>query len=166
MRAEVRQVLVELRQLCAELRPPMLDTVGLGAALRALAEKSPGRDCTINLNLAPDAELRSLPEEVAVDLYRIAQEALANVARHAGARQAVIRLAWQDPRLILEVWDDGRGFVAPRVLGSLTRQGHFGLVGMRERVELIGGQFALESAPGRGTTVRVTWRQEDQPASV
>ena len=51
-------------------------------------------------------------------------------------------------------------------VGRLTRQGHFGLVGMRERVELIGGQFVLESAPGRGTTVRVTWRQEDQPASV
>jgi len=166
MRAEVRQVLGELRQLCAQLRPPMLDTVGLGAALRALAEQSPARDCTIKLDFAPDEELQSLPEEVAVDLYRIAQEALVNVARHAGARQAAIRLAWEDARLVLEVRDDGRGFVAPRALGRLTRQGHFGLVGMRERVELIGGRFALESSPGRGTTVRVTWRQEDQPASL
>ena len=166
MRAEVRQVLGELRQLCAELRPPMLDTVGLGAALRDLARQFPARDSTIKLHLAPDEELQSLPEEVAVDLYRIAQEALANVARHASARQVAIRLAWQDSRLVLEVCDDGRGFVAPRVLGRLTRQGHFGLVGMRERVELIGGQFALESAPGRGTTVSVTWRQEDQPASL
>jgi len=156
MRAEVRQLLGDLRQVCVELRPPMLDTLGLGAALRALAgDWSAQSGVEVRLDLPPDAMLRPLPEEVSVDLYRVVQEALANVARHAAAQQVAIRLAWEDSRLILTVHDDGRGFVVPAAFHSLTTRGHFGLAGMQERVELIGGALTVESAPGRGTTVRV-----------
>jgi signal transduction histidine kinase len=156
MRAEVRQLLGDLRQVCVELRPPMLDALGLGAALRALAgDWSAQSGVEMRLELPPDATLRPLPDEVAVNLYRVVQEALSNVIRHAEARQVTIQLAWEDSRLILTVHDDGRGFVVPTAFQGLAAQGHFGLVSMQERVELVGGVLTVESAPGWGTTVRV-----------
>ncbi|MDY7079673.1 MAG: histidine kinase [Chloroflexota bacterium] len=156
IRAEVRELLSDLRQVCVELRPPMLDTLGLGAALRALAQDwSAQSGVTVHLDLPTDATLRPLSGETAVNLYRVVQEALSNVTRHAEARRITIRLAWEDTRLILIVQDDGHGFVMPTDFHSLTAQGHFGLVGMQERVDLIGGTLTVESVPGQGTTVRV-----------
>jgi signal transduction histidine kinase len=161
MRGEVRELLADLRQVCAELRPPMLDTLGLGAALRALAEEwSAQWNVPIRLDLPPDATLRPLPGEVAVNLYRVVQEGLSNVARHAAARLVTVKLVWQTPRLILTVHDDGRGFVVPAHFHGLAAQGHFGLMGISERVNLIGGDWAVESAPGQGTTVRVAWQSQ------
>lgn len=158
MRAEVRELLGELRQVCAELRPPMLDTVGLAAALRVLADEwSTQSGVAIQLDLPSDASLRSLPSEVSVNLYRLAQEALANVARHAAARLVTLHLTWDEKRLALTLHDDGRGFTAPPRLDALSVRGHFGLAGMHERAALIGGTCAVESSLGRGTTVRVTW---------
>ena len=158
LRGEVRELLSELRQVCTELRPPMLDTIGLGAALRVLADDwSSQSNILIQLELPPDATLRALPAHVAVNLYRLAQEALTNIARHAAAHQVTLRLAWQDACLHLTLQDDGRGFVVPTTLHSLVAQGHFGMAGMRERVELIGGTLTVESVPGKGTTVRVSW---------
>jgi len=165
MRTEVRELLAELRQVCAELRPPMLDALGLGAALRALAEEwSAQCGVSVSFDLPPEAALRSLPGEVTVNLYRVVQEALTNVARHAAARLVTIRLAWENARLILTVQDDGRGFVVPATFQSLAAQGHFGLAGIQERVKLIGGTLTVESAPGQGTTVCVVW-QEHEAAS-
>ncbi len=163
MRWEVRDLIAELRQVCAELRPPMLDTFGLGAALVALAEEwSAGCGVATQLDLPPDASLRSLPGEVAVNLYRVMQEVLANVARHAAAGVVAIQAAWEGSHLHLTVQDDGRGFVVPAALHDLASQGHFGLAGMQERVELIGGTLAVESAAGQGTTVRVAWDSANQ----
>jgi signal transduction histidine kinase len=160
MRGEVRELLTELRQVCAELRPPMLDTLGLGAALRALAgDWSAQCGVAVSLNLPSDATLRPLPDVVTVNLYRVVQEALSNVARHAAARSVTIQLAWDDPRLSLTLCDDGQGFVVPPTFHDLTAQGHFGLVGMQERLDLIDGAWTVESAPGRGTTVRVVWQK-------
>jgi signal transduction histidine kinase len=160
IRAEVQGLLDGLRQVCADLRPPMLDTLGLGAALRALAVEWPAQsEVAVELELPPDATLQSLPDEVAVNLYRVVQEGLNNAARHAAARHITIRLAWEASTLVLTLRDDGRGFTVPDVLEDLVAQGRFGLAGMRERVELIGGTLALESAPGEGTTLRVAWQQ-------
>ena len=159
MRAEVRTLLSELRQVCAELRPPMLDIVGLGAAIRALAEEwSAQCGVRVALKLSPDAALRSLPEDVAVNLYRVVQEALSNIARHAAAHLMTIRLVWEDACLMLSIHDDGRGFAVPSTFHDLTTHGHFGLAGMRERVDLIGGAWTVDSSPGCGTTVRVVWQ--------
>lgn len=159
MRGEVRALLSELRQVCAELRPPMLDTIGLGAAIHTLAEEwSAQCEVRVALDLPPDAALRSLPDDVAVNLYRVVQEALSNIAHHAEARLTTIRLAWEDARLMLTVHDDGRGFDVPAHLHDLSTHGHFGLVGMQERIGLIGGDWMVDSAPGRGTTVRAVWQ--------
>lgn len=163
IRAEVRSLLTDLRQVCAQLRPPMLDTLGLGAALRALAEDwSAQSGVAIHLDLPPDATLRPLSGEIAVNLYRVVQEALTNVARHAAARQVTIQLAWENSCLALTVHDDGRGFVVPDTLQSLTPDGHFGLAGMQERVHLIGGTLTLTSAPDQGTTVWVVKNTDSQ----
>lgn len=159
MRAEVLDLLGELRQVCTELRPPMLDTMGLGAALRALAEEwSAHNGVAVQCDLPPDATLRALPGEVAVNLYRVVQEALSNVAHHAQARLVDLRLAWDEEngRLDLTLQDDGRGFT-PAAIEDLTSQGHFGLAGIRERVALIGGAWRLDTAPGQGTTLHVVW---------
>jgi len=157
MRTEVRALLAELRRVCVELRPPMLDTLGLGAALRALADDwSDQHGVAVHLELPPDATLRSLPGEVAVNLYRVVQEALTNVARHAGARRVVVRLTREGTRLSLIIQDDGRGFTVPADLHLLIAQGHFGLAGMQERMALIGGRLTVESAPGQGATVCVS----------
>jgi len=165
MRGEVRALLSELREVCAELRPPMLDTIGVGAAIHTLAEEwSAQFEVRVTLDLPPDAALRSLPDDVAVNLYRVVQEALSNIAHHAEAHLTTIRLTWEDAWLTLIVQDDGRGFVVPADLHDLAMCGHFGLVGMQERVRLIGGDWAVDSAPGHGTTVRVVW-QAPAPAT-
>jgi signal transduction histidine kinase len=158
LRDEVRTLLTELRQVCTELRPPMLDTLGLGAALRALVEEwSLQTGLKAHLDLTEDASLRRLPGEAAVNLYRVAQEALSNVARHAAAHQVALSLAWKADRLEMTVQDDGKGFSLPDTSDALTAAGHYGLVGIQERVGLIGGQLAIETAPGQGTIIRVTW---------
>ena len=160
IRAEVRGLLNELRQVCTALRPPMFDTLGLGAALRALGEDWSGQHgVALQLDLPPNATLRSLPEEVALNLYRVAQEALSNVAHHAHAHRVSLGVAWDasSGRLDMAIQDDGRGFT-PAAIEDLTGQGHFGLAGLRERIALIGGEWRLESSPGQGTTVRVTWQ--------
>jgi signal transduction histidine kinase len=154
--------------VCAELRLPMLDTIGLGAALRVLAEEwSAQHHIPVRLDLASDAALRALPAEVSVNLYRVAQEALANIAHHAHAHHVTLELACDAARWTLVIGDDGEGFVVPATLNELAARGHFGLVGLRERVELIGGALTIESAPGAGTLVRVVWqmaRNERQEA--
>ena len=161
MRAEVRQLSVELRQVCAELRPPMLDTLGLGAALRAHAEEwSTQYEADIQLDLPLDATLRSLPGEVAVNLYRVAQEALVNAGKHAKASKVTISLGWKGEQLIMTIQDNGQGFKMPGTFQNLIAQNHFGLASMQERTGLIGGQWTLRSSPGEGTIVRITWCPE------
>lgn len=158
MRTEVKNLLTELRQICTELRPPMLDTLGLGSALRALAKEwSIQNQVDVILDLPSDAQLRSLPGEVTVNLFRVVQEALSNVAHHAYARQVTLVLICEANSLTLTVCDDGQGFVPPTKAYDLTVQGHFGLVGMQERMALIGGMLTIDSAPGRGTAVNVVW---------
>ncbi|MBU2611854.1 MAG: hypothetical protein KJ606_13050 [Chloroflexi bacterium] len=160
MRAEVRDLLNDLRGVCSELRPPMLDTLGLAAAVRSLAEEwSAQNRVAVHLDLPPHAAvLPSLPGDVAVNLYRVAQEALSNVARHAQASRVDIRLVKDGNGLSMTIADNGRGFLVPGDISDLTSQGHFGLVGLRERVNLIGGTLSLQSAPGQGTRIRVEWR--------
>lgn len=163
MRSEIRQLSSELRQVCADLRPPMLDTLGLGAALRALVtEWSDQSAVETQLNLSPDVTLRSLPGEVAVNLYRVAQEALVNIGKHAKAKHVSVSLTWEEDQLEMSIEDDGKGFAPPDTLHGLTSQNHFGLAGMRERVELIGGEWSLKAIPGSGTTVCVTWHTEGE----
>jgi signal transduction histidine kinase len=157
MRKDVKALLGELRTVCAELRPPMLDAIGLGAAIRALSEDwTQENGIAVQLELPGDDRFRSLPEEVRVNLYRVIQEALTNAARHASPGQVYISLVREEAFWQLLIKDDGCGFVPPFSPDELTAKGHFGLAGIQERVDLIGGKLELKSAPDEGTEVLVT----------
>ena len=162
MRSEVHVLLKDLREVCSELRPPMLDTLGLAAALRTLAEDwSLQSGVEINLNLPPSTvEIPFLPADIAVNLYRVAQEALANTAKHAQANNVDISLKESNGTITMTIDDDGCGFTLPDEIGVLTTTGHFGLVGLRERIILIGGKLQLKSSPGKGTHIHIEWAQE------
>lgn len=148
-------VLDEVRNLARGLRPSVLDDLGFIAALeRYAADFSRAHGVRIELHLEGAGSVR-LPSAVETALYRILQEALANVAKHAAAR--TVSLAFRRlPRAVeLSVTDDGCGFDATDRARGLLRADHFGLTSMHERASLLGGEFAVESSPGAGTTVRV-----------
>jgi two-component system, NarL family, sensor kinase len=137
----------ETRSAIAGLRPPVLDDLGLAASLESLAHSFP------TLGVYVEAAGLSMAEHTETAVYRTAQEALQNVAKHAAARSVQVRLYRQAGQAVLEVIDDGTGFDA----AGPARPGPtgFGLSGMRERAELLGGRLDLVTAPGRGTTVRL-----------
>ena len=140
-----------LSALIAELRPPALDEIGLVPALRGLADRK-GRDGGVTVDVLVRLEERDgrrLPRDTESTLYRIVQEALNNVAKHASASRAEALVEQADGVVRVTVSDDGRGFDPAAVSGG------FGLIGMRERVELAGGELQIDTEPGRGTTVLV-----------
>lgn len=140
----VRSAIQDIRLLSRSLRPSALDTLGLEAALKRMAEEFAERT-GIQVNLFCHLPER-LPEAHETALYRVIQEALTNVARHAGAREVSVILQQDEDEVSLVVEDDGRGFTQG------ARPG-LGLLGMRERVELLGGQFQVESLEDLGTTL-------------
>jgi signal transduction histidine kinase len=138
-----------LRRIMATLRPPVLEERGLVSALCDyvdMVRQQSGISCTLAAKLP-----ERLPEDTEIVLYRVAQEALTNVARHARASRARVELSETAEAVVLEVHDDGIGFdPAAEQLGGLD---HFGLAGMRERVELAGGTWTVWSRPGSGTVL-------------
>ncbi|HXY68658.1 MAG TPA: GAF domain-containing sensor histidine kinase [Gemmatimonadales bacterium] len=141
------RALESIRATARGLRPAVLDDLGLVPAIRALAEDFAGRT-GVAVNVSAGRLPARLAPEVEVALYRVFQEALTNVARHAAASRVDASLAPQNGELLLVVQDDGRGFQAPAAGGP--EAGHAGLAGMRERVVGAGGRFAVTSAPGHG----------------
>jgi signal transduction histidine kinase len=136
----------DLRRLITELRPATLDQLGLVAALEDLVERvGSGAEVELTTDLRIDAE--SLDPELETVVYRLAQEALTNIAKHATASRAELRICVEEDGLDVLVADDGRGFDPTREYSG------FGLTGMRERVELAGGKLQIESKPGAGTRV-------------
>jgi len=154
MLAEITTELSEeaenLRRLMSNLRPPLLDERGLLAAVRELGSKF-AKDQGCKVTVEGQAE-GAMPEEVEVLAYRVVQEALTNVGKHAAATQVAVRVAVSAGMLDVEVSDDGSGFDATKARDFL-RKGKVGLASMRERTELGGGTFTVRSQPGRGTTV-------------
>jgi signal transduction histidine kinase len=149
---EVRQLVVQalqdVRGLAVELRPKVLDDFGLLPALERLAERS-GERAGIEIHVHANLPGERLPGALETTLYRLAQEALTNVLKHADANTVSVLVSAQDGFLSAVVEDDGRGFVPDE-----TREDALGLVGMRERLSLLGGELTIESTLGAGTTVR------------
>ena len=150
METMLDRMVAATRRIAADLRPLMLDDLGLVPAAQWLVENFKERHgvaCEIDV-APPDLELQD-PQATAV--FRIMQESLVNVARHAQASRVEITLARVDGEIRLRVADDGRGFD----LSEARKDNSFGLVGLRERAHLVDGQITIDSAPGRGTIVEV-----------
>jgi len=153
--ALVEGVMARMRELALELRPPLLDDLGLEAALRWYTTRfSRTTGIPVSLDIADTGV--PLPPEVAAGLFRICQEALENVARHAQARSVKLSLKVNAAQCLLSVIDDGVGFDPAQAQQSATVQGHVGLTELRERAMALGGKLAVRSAPGEGTEVCVT----------
>lgn len=143
------EMVVAVQRLSTELRPGVLD-LGIGAAIEWHLREFESRsriDCAVEM----PGEEQLLDSGVATEVYRIFQEALTNIARHAGATRVSVALKQQPSTLLLEVSDNGRGITAE----ELNSRSAIGLLGMRERAALVGGTVAIEGNPASGTTVRV-----------
>jgi signal transduction histidine kinase len=153
--------LQELRDLIADLRPSILDDLGLVPALQAQVKAF--RDRTgIHAVFDNRGRRRRLSPEEEIVIFRIAQEALTNVAKHAGAEHVMVRLTFHDDATHLVVTDDGQGFDPAEALQTAGTRRAWGLLGMQERVTLIGGACEIASKPGKGTTVHVVVPHHDE----
>jgi len=148
---QLEEAIANLRALITDLRPAALDELGVQAALEGLAERSlrHGLDVDMSIELADERDIQASrhPPEVETAIYRIVQEALTNASKHGAAKRAVVEISEQDATVHLSVRDDGAGFDPDAETDG------FGLLGMRERVELLGGRLLLDSTPGNGTTI-------------
>jgi PAS domain S-box-containing protein len=153
----IAQLFQQVRDVASALRPPILDA-GIASAIEWQARRFEARTGIPCLVEVPDS-LPPLGEAKATGLFRVLQEALTNIMRHAGAHSVEVRLTQEDGELQLYIGDDGVGFDPAQ-----ARSGSFGLVGMRERVAMFGGSLCLDSTPGQGTTlyVRVPLDQEER----
>ena len=142
--------LEETRRALRALRASPLDDLGLTAAVRTLAENAASR-ANLALDLSTDDEIPVLSPDVEQAIYRIAQEAVANVVAHAQAKRLTVRLSLAEGKVRLVVSDDGSGFDVDRS----NKPSQFGLTGMKERAQLIGGDLNVLSKPGHGTTVEL-----------
>lgn len=147
LRSAIQEAVVDVRRIVEGLRPPALDELGLAGALEQLVASTGEPGLRVAVEVAP---LPAIPAAVEVAVYRVVAEALANVTRHAGAREATVRVALgpDGSTVRVEVRDDGSGRAA-------SRDGGVGLMSMRERAEEIGGTLVVDSRPGTGTAVRL-----------
>lgn len=150
------QTLEQVRELSLNLRPPMLDDLGLVPTLLWYIKRY-----TQRVNMEVNFETVGLEDRMASILetavYRIVQEALTNIAKHAQtAKNVQIRLEHSATAIVVRIKDDGRGFDIAKIMGDQTPGNGIGLLGMRERVKLLGGNFNIESQPGQGTSLSIT----------
>ncbi|MGZ8379721.1 MAG: histidine kinase [Gemmatirosa sp.] len=143
-----------IRSVTNDLRPSLLDDIGLLAALRSLCADFTERTGIVASLALPDASLPALPEDADLALFRALQEGLSNVARHAGAGRVTVRLTPDASGVRLTLTDDGGGLSATADPARWEREGHMGLVGMRERIGALGGTVALENGDG-GAVLRI-----------
>jgi len=151
MESTIDKSLKELRRVVTGLRPPALDELGLSHALRQSLEdlKTDGVACRFSEVGTP----ARLPSSTEIAVYRLVQEALTNVRKHADATKVNLRLQFQTDELLVEVRDNGKGFDLSRTLDSAISVGHMGLLGMKQRVETLGGDIKIKAGEGAGTTI-------------
>jgi signal transduction histidine kinase len=148
------QTIENLRRLTRALRPIYLEDLGLVTALEMLVRETSQAN-PLEIDFQKTGQERRLSQEVELALYRIAQEALNNVVRHAKAEHAALQIHFAEREIKLEISDDGVGFQMPASPTDFAPSGHFGLLGMRERADLIGARLEVESALGKGTRLRI-----------
>ncbi|MFN2215728.1 MAG: sensor histidine kinase [Anaerolineales bacterium] len=143
--------LTELRRIVFGLRPAILDDLGLESAIRWYARSNLNSNIIIDV----DEPIPDLPPRISTTLYRIAQEGINNIVRHADANNVRISIIPEDNNIHLCIQDDGKGMVLSSFSTSDVKEDHLGLLGLKERVELLGGELTLESKPGSGVSLEV-----------
>ncbi len=155
MRNNIDGLLTEVRRVTQDLRPPMLDELGLIFALEWLVDEVGARS-GIETSLQVMGDERRFSQWIELLLFRIAQEALNNAHKHSSANKAVVRLGFNVEKTTLKIIDNGQGFKLPELLATESMySGKLGIVGMRERANLFGGDLTIESEIGKGTTITV-----------
>jgi len=150
----VDEALVQMRRLAYGLRPSMLDDLGLAPALRWMAEQTAQRSGLV-VRFEPDLSEVRLPAGIEIAVFRIAQEALTNIVRHAHAHSVQMALQREGGALVLSVQDDGDGFDVVAMRARAAGGGSLGVLGMEERAMLIGAELLIESMPGQGSRLRL-----------
>ncbi len=152
LRKQALAALEGLRRCAQDLRPRILDDLGLVPALEWMAENL-GKNYGVDTRVEVVGAERSLPAEVQLLLFRIAQEALSNIRRHSGASAAAVKLGFESNKVSLMISDNGKGFELPNRTESLASNGKLGVIGMYERARLLGGSLKIKSESGKGTQV-------------
>jgi signal transduction histidine kinase len=142
----------DLRRISIGLRPATLDDLGLLPALRLLVERFSDEN-NINCHIIIEGEVHKMPQLVEVTIFRVVQEALNNIKRHAHAKKAMVFLFFGSNNLKIEVTDNGQGFIPPKIYNLSNTGGKLGLIGMSERIHSLGGVLKINSEPKKGTTV-------------
>jgi signal transduction histidine kinase len=148
------QTIENLRRLTRALRPIYLEDLGLVTALEMLARET-GQATSISVEFQRQGAERRLDASIELALYRITQEALSNIAHHAQASRASLSITFTPQAVTMQVTDNGKGFDVPKNPAEFAPSGHYGLLGLYERAELIGASLEIISAPGQGTQVNI-----------
>ena len=152
IKSEVLQTMDEIRRLSMNLRPSILDNFGLVSGVRWLVNSlnSP-RSCDIDVVIIGEEQKMSSLSQVTI--FRVVQEAITNLQRHARAKTCSVTLEFQTDRLLVEIRDDGVGFSPPESLGAYVTDGRLGVMGMEQRILSAAGSISIDSVPGRGTKI-------------
>jgi signal transduction histidine kinase len=155
VRSNIRALVDDVRRICGVLRPPTIDSLGLGAALQSYTRDWSART-GIAMRLALDAQLGRLPEAIELSIFRIVQEGLSNVRKHAHATAVEVSLKHTSPRaLMVSIADNGHGLEGGFDLAALAGGGHYGLLGISERVSLLEGRLLVQNQPRGGALLQV-----------
>ena len=145
LRHHIRYLVANLRGICGNLRPPTIDSLGLGAALTSYALSWQDRT-GIELELSLNENFGRLPETIELSIFRIVQEGLNNVGKHSGASKVEVTLTYTSPRMLsIMIVDNGRGLPTDFDMSIMNRSGHYGLLGISERVALLGGRLRIQN---------------------
>ena len=144
----------KLREISLELRPGILDNLGLVPALRWLVDRM-NTEFDIHTRILVNGVERKLLPQTEITMFRVVQEALGNIKRHSKASEAVVTLGFNAEDLKITIQDDGQGFHVPREIDSYATTGKLGLIGMRERINFLGGTFQVRSKLGKGTSLLI-----------
>jgi two-component system sensor histidine kinase DegS len=143
-----------LRRISLDLRPSVLDNLGLIPALRWLVDQT-NKDSDVDTQIRVAGIERNLPPQTEAAVFRVVQEALNNIKRHSKATKAMVELEFTNSCLKIKIQDNGQGFRPPRQLHALADKGQIGLIGIQQRIDSIGGTFQVRSKPGEGTLLLI-----------
>jgi len=144
-----------IRRFSQDLRPSIIDDLGLMPAVKWLV-KQKSEESGIDIALRITGREQRLLPEMELILFRIIQEGLNNVSKHASASEAEVQVEFENSRVEVSITDNGKGFELPQTVGDLSPSGKLGLVGMQERVSLLNGSLNIKSEPGKGTEVKAS----------